>query len=148
MHQDMNRRQFIAGGAAVLGIGALPTILRAAPGEWFAVVYGEKSKIIRRKIFTDGNPDQSALDCAAQNLVMGEAIVFFRAADHAPDKRRVEHLQPFIGEPAHSGRCCQVDAEGYVFGVVMADPDIDDHRPYRLVQHDEAGIGWFLGISS
>ncbi len=144
----MNRRRFLAGGASVVGLAALPTILRAAPGEHFAVVYGQKSKIIRRKIFTYGDPDQSALARAASNLIPGEDIAFFRAADHAPDRRRVEHLQPFIGEPAHSGRCCQVDADGLVFGVVMADPDIDDGRPHRLVQHDEAGIGWFLGVSA
>jgi hypothetical protein len=121
-----------------MAVAAMPAWAVAEP--LFAVVYGERSKVIRRKIMREGDPDNSGVLRAVGNLAPGEAIALFSCLFFPPHKRHVEDLQPYIGEPLHDGRCCIVAEDGQVLGVVMADPDIDTVPQGRLVLESEMAI--------
>ncbi len=129
------RRHVIIGAAAGALLASLPAWATEEP--IFAVVFGERSKVIRRKIMREGDPNNGGVLRAVNNLAPGEAIALFSCASFPDHMRHVEDLQPHIGEPLHDGRCCIVAEDGQVLGVIMADPDIDAVPQGRLMLESE-----------
>ncbi len=92
-----------------------------------AVVYAAGSRIIRRVIVSDG-------DVRAE-LVDGEAVMeipekTYRAASA---EGVAAYVAERIGPPLHDGRCVEVDKQGEVVAVYLADPVID--KPRYSLEH-------------
>ncbi len=139
----MNRRRLLGLLAAAGAEVALPRMPQAMEGRptLFGFVYARNSRLIRRVVFPDR--DEHMLDVPGR-LMPGEKLRVLPLSYFPPDRRRVRHLQPLIGPALHSGRCCKVNGIGIVEDVIIADPEIDGgiFPRHRLIQSDEAGIGW------
>lgn len=94
-----------------------------------AVVYAAGSRIIRRVIVSDGD----ALKHAA--LVDGEAALEIpeKTYREASAEDVAAYVAERIGPPLHDGRCVEVDKQGEVVAVYLADPVID--KPRYSLEH-------------
>jgi hypothetical protein len=129
----MKRRSFLALAAALAATPSLRPVW--AQERHFGVVYGAKTRIIRRIVIPDTNDE---LVGVRDRLIDGEAMALFQL----PHSFGREEIQAALGPPAHSGRCCRV-RDGVVIEVIMADPAVDPTiNGDLIVQSDEAGHGW------
>ena len=101
-----------------------------------AVFYATGSKILRRKVIPD-NDAQLALHQPGP----GESRLLMPLDRPYDDAACRAAIATATGVTPPSGRCCIVDAHGYVIATCNADPALDTHPSGRLVAHDTAGPG-------
>ena len=97
-----------------------------------AVFYATGSKILRRKVI----PDNDA-QLARHRPGPGESRLLLPLDQPYDDMA----CRAATGVIPPSGRCCIVDADGYVIATCNADPALDTHPLGRLVMHDTAAPG-------
>jgi len=101
-----------------------------------AVFYATESKILRRKVIPD-NDAQLKLHQPGP----GESRLLMPLNRPYDDAACRAAITAATGATPPSGRCCVVDADGYVVGKSNADPAIDVHPLGRLIAHETAGPG-------
>jgi len=101
-----------------------------------AVFYATGSKILRRKVIP-GNDAQLALHQPGP----GESRLLLPLDQPYDDAACRAAIATATGMLPPSGRCCIVDADGYVIATCNADPALDTHPLGRLVMHDTAAPG-------
>ena len=101
-----------------------------------AVFYATGSKILRRKVI----PDNDA-QLARHRPGPGESRLLLPLDQPYDDMACRAAVAAATGVIPPSGRCCIVDADGYVIATCNADPALDTHPLGRLVMHDTAAPG-------
>ena len=101
-----------------------------------AVFYATGSKILRRKVIPD-----NAAQLARHQPGPGESRLLLPLDQPYDDMACRAAVAAATGVIPPSGRCCIVDAHGYVIATCNADPALDTHPSGRLVAHDTAGPG-------
>ena len=115
-----------------------------------AIVYGERSGIVRRVVVTD-----EGAEGLAGHYGPGESILIVDAAEVVkfdPQKRRVvptlDECRALVaerrrGKPAADPRTLAIDdASGEIERVLAADPALDSIPGRTLRSHPEAEVGW------
>lgn len=113
-------------------------------GTIIGVVYGEKSKLVRRVVIPDHD---EAMEKTAM-LRAGESLITFEKDEtkfRSPEAAKLEAWRLIGVDPASvpSGRCAVVDEKTQmVTAAVMADPELDSMDGARLIASDVANVGW------
>lgn len=137
---EVTRRLFLEG--AVAAVAAISLDIPASEAKQVGLIYGERSKLLRRAIVPDD--PRELLD--PLHLGKGEAMLAVWTNVPPLDTPTMQAIVArHCGvDPAAlpSGRCAVVDASGDVVRVIMADPQIDAVEGMQLVLNDDVAAGW------
>ena len=98
-----------------------------------AVFHATDSKILRRKVIPDDDPQLERLAAP-----VGESVLWMPLDRPYDDASCRAAIAAATGVVPPSGRCCVVSEGGVVIAVCNADPALDMHPQGRLIASDDA----------
>ena len=102
------------------------------------IIYSPNQNVRRTTIIPHDDAD---IDIHVNNISKGEAVLIGEKSDYdtiGADAMLEKHTE---SKPS-SDRCVVVDGDDNVCCLIKGDPLIDLHSEGRIIQHDEAIVGW------